>query len=93
MDWLEDELRRALAREDPPDGFAERVMARSARGPSGARRWLAAAAMVVVVVAAGAAGAWRQHQGNEAKQEMMLALRLASAPVQHIQSEIRGITQ
>ncbi len=91
MDWLEDELRRALAREDPPDGFAERVMARSARGPSGARRWLAAAAMVVV--AAGAAGAWRQHQGYEAKQEVMLALRLASAPVQHIQSEIRGISQ
>jgi hypothetical protein len=91
MGWLEDELRRALAREDPPDGFAERAMVRSARGPSGARRWLAAAAMVVV--AAGAAGAWRQHQGYEAKQEVMLALRLASAPVQHIQSEIRGITQ
>jgi len=91
MDWLEDELRRALAREDPPDGLAERVMARSARGPSGARRWLAAAAMVVV--AAGSAGAWRQHQGNQAKQQVMLALRLASAPVQHIQSEIRGISQ
>jgi hypothetical protein len=91
MDWLEDELRRALAREDPPDGFAERVMVRRVRVTSGARRWLAAAAMVVV--AAGAAGAWRQHQGYQAKQEMMLALRLASAPVHHIQSQIRGITQ
>jgi len=91
MDWLENELRRALAREDPPDGFAQRVMARSARRPSGTRRWLAMAAMVVV--AAGAAGAWRQHQGYEAKREMMLALRLASAPVDRIQSEIRGITQ
>ena len=91
MDWLEDELRRALAHEDPPDGFAERVMARSARGPSNARRWLAAAAMVVV--AAGAGAAWRQHQGYEAKREMMLALRLASAPINRIQSEVRGITQ
>lgn len=91
MDWLEDELRRALARQEPPEGFAERVLARRARGASGARRWLAAAAMVVV--AAGAAGAWRQHRGNEAKQEVMLALRLASAPVHHIQAEIRGITQ
>ncbi|HEY1220452.1 MAG: hypothetical protein ABSE42_07935 [Bryobacteraceae bacterium] len=91
MDWLEDELRRALAREDAPDGLAERVMARRALAPSGAPRWLAAAAMVVVAVGAG--GAWRQHQGNQAKQEVMLALRLASAPVQHIQSEIRGITQ
>jgi len=91
MDWLEDELRRALAREDPPDGSAERVLARRERGTSSARRWLAAAAMVVV--AAGAAGAWRQHQGNQAKQEVMLALRLASAPMDRIQSEIRGITQ
>jgi len=91
MDWLEDELRRAMASEDPPDGFAERVLARRERGTSSARRWLAAAAMVVV--AAGAAGAWRQHQGNQAKQEVMLALRLASAPMDRIQSEIRGITQ
>ncbi len=91
MEWLEDELRRALARQEPPDGFAERVMARSSRRPPGAQRWLAAAAMVVVAVGAGAA--WRQHQGYEAKREVMLALRLASAPVHHIQSEIRGITQ
>jgi len=47
----------------------------------------------MVVVAAGAAGAWRQHQGNQAKQEVMLALRLASAPMDRIQSEIRSITQ
>ncbi|MGB9458108.1 MAG: hypothetical protein WCB12_18805 [Bryobacteraceae bacterium] len=91
MDWLENELRRALARQEPPEGFAERVLARSVRGASDARRWLALAAMVVV--AAGAGGAWRQHQGNEAKQEVILALKLASAPVHRIQSEVRGITQ
>jgi len=91
MDWLEDELRRALPRQESPDGFADRVLARSGRGSSGARRWLAAAAMVVV--AAGAGGAWRQHEGNEAKQEVMLAMRLASAPVHRIQSEVRGMTQ
>jgi hypothetical protein len=91
MDWLEDELRRALAREDAPEGFAERVMARTARRPVAARRWLAAAAMVVV--AAGAAGGWRQHQGQEAKREVMLALRLAAAPVERVQVEIREISQ
>jgi hypothetical protein len=91
MDWLEDELRRALARQDAPVGFAERVLARGRREPHGARRWLAAAAMVVV--AAGAAGAWRQHQGYEAKREMMLALRLAAAPMHRIQLEVKDITQ
>ena len=91
MDRLENELRRALAREEAPEGFAERVIARSARVPSGARRWLAAAAMVVV--AAGAAGAWREHQGYERKREVMLALRLASAPMHRIQLDVRSISQ
>jgi hypothetical protein len=91
MDWLEDELRRALAREEAPEGFAERVMARRAGKPLGVRRWLAAAAMVVV--AAGAAGAWRQHQGYEAKREVMLALRLASAPMHRVQLEVKEISQ
>jgi ferric-dicitrate binding protein FerR (iron transport regulator) len=91
MDRLEDELRRALAREEAPEGFAERVLARRARVPSGARRWLAAAA--IVLAAAGAAGAWREHQGYEAKREMMLALRLASAPMHRVQLEVRSISQ
>ena len=91
MDRLEDELRRALAREDAPEGFAERVMARARHRPAGARRWLAAAAMLVVAASAGAA--WRQHQGLEAKREMMLALRLAAAPVERVQIEIREISQ
>jgi len=91
MDWLEDELRRALAREAPPDGFSGRVMARRAVRPMGARRWLAAAA--AVLMAAGAAGAWRQHQGYEAKREVMLALHLASAPMHRIQLEVRSISQ
>ena len=92
MDWLDEELRRALAREEPPDGFAERVLARSrhASGGSG-HRWLAAAAMVVIAVGAG--GAWREHEGNRAKRELMLAVRLASAPVYRIQSEIKDIGQ
>jgi hypothetical protein len=91
MDRLEDELRRAFAREDAPEGFAGRVMARTSRRPAVARRWLAVAAMLVVATGAGAA--WRQHQGLEAKREVMLALRLAAAPVERVQVEIRGISQ
>jgi len=91
MDRLEGELRRALAREDAPEGFAERVMARTARQPVAARRWLAVAAMVVVAIGGGAA--WRQHQGQEAKREMLLALRLAAAPIHRVQLEVRSISQ
>jgi hypothetical protein len=47
----------------------------------------------MVLVAAGGGAAWRQHQGQEAKREMMLALRLASAPMHNVQLEIRSISQ
>lgn len=32
MDWLEQELKQALERKDPPPGFAERVTAAAGRG-------------------------------------------------------------
>lgn len=59
FDEFDKELREALASEAlPPDGFADRVMARVAetpqqkRMPSPARRWLLSAAACLVVAAA-----------------------------------------
>ncbi len=59
FDEFDKELREALASEAlPPDGFADRVMARVAetpqqkRTPSPARRWLLSAAACLVVAAA-----------------------------------------
>lgn len=44
MNHLEDELKKALQRVEPPAGFAERVLLRAARGedekPVRSRRWL-----------------------------------------------------
>ena len=39
-DRLEDELRHALRREEPPPGFAERVLARAAAGETRRAGWL-----------------------------------------------------
>ena len=59
FDEFDKELREALASEAlPPDGFADRVMARVAetpqqkRTPSPARRWLLSATACLVVAAA-----------------------------------------
>lgn len=85
MDELEDQLRRAFQRIDPPAGFAERAIAR-ARRKGVPPRWLAAAAAVLVL--AGAGYAYRWHEGQTAKREVLLALRITSAKLTHIQAQV-----
>jgi len=88
MSRLEDELRQALRRREPPAGFAERVMARARASERDERRpgWLSwrwlAAATAVVVVAAGLnfmEERRRRLEGERAKEEVMLALELTGA--------------
>jgi hypothetical protein len=93
MDWLEQELKTALGRKDPPADFAERVLRQAAQ--NGGRRatvhpwprWLAAAAAVLVL--AGTGLGYRQHRGEVAKQKVMLALRITSMKVNRIQGHVR----
>jgi hypothetical protein len=87
MDWLEQELKEALARKDPPPGFADRVTRRR----FGAPRWIAAAAALVVVT--GGSLAWREHQGRVAKDQVMTAMRITSAKLRHIQGHVREVRQ
>ena len=94
MDWLEEEIKRAVARQDPPPGFAERLRHRSADGPAvgaSARRWLAIAASVLLVAAAGIG--YRRHQGVEAKKQVMLAVRLTAGKLNRVQSRVREVGQ
>ena len=91
MDWLEQELKNTLARKDPPPHFADRVLrdvGRRAPSPIWRHsRWLAAAAAVVVIT--GGAAAWRQHEGFVAKEQVMLAFRIAAVKINHIQTHIQ----
>jgi hypothetical protein len=92
MDWLDEELRKALGREDPPPGFADRVLLRTRRKifaiPLAAPRWFAAAAALILV--AGGAYGYRWHQGMQAKREVMLAFRITSEQVSRVQSAVKG---
>ena len=87
MDWLEQELTRALARQEPAAGFDGRVRARIHRRP----RWLAAAATILVMVGAGEA--WRQHQGQLAKEQVMTAMRIAGSKLNRVQMQLKGTEQ
>jgi len=75
---LENELRAALGRRDPPPGFAERVLAR-ARPAARARRmyWVAAWAVAAGLLVAAGLQYERHQRGERAKEQVLLALRVA----------------
>jgi hypothetical protein len=105
MTDMNDELRRALRRVEPPAGFAERVLERAASGkaPAAARqatarvllrgplvRWATAAALAIAVTTG---GMWyraeqRQAQGEEARRQVLLGLRIASDKLQSVQLKV-----
>jgi hypothetical protein len=96
MDWLEQELREALERKQPPPGFAARVISRTAmkahRPVFVLPRWLPVAAAVLVIVSSGGL-AWRRHQGMVAKDQVMLAMRITAGKLSHIQNHMREVRQ
>ena len=87
MDWLEQELTQALARKEPAPGFDGRVRARLHRRP----QWLAIAATILVMIGGGEA--WRQHQGQVAKEQVMTALRIAGIKLNRVQVQVKGTEQ
>ena len=87
MDWLEQELAHALARQEPAAGFDGRVRARLHRRP----RWLAIAATILVMI--GAREAWRQHQGQLAKEQVMTAMRITGSKLNRVQLQLKGTEQ
>ena len=85
MKDLEQQLRQAFARQEPPDGFADRVMERIPPGRRGwPRHWMAVAAAACIAVVGGAT--WEQHrrqvEAERAKQELIYALTIASESLQ-----------
>jgi hypothetical protein len=104
---LESDLQRALRPVPPPAGFAARVMERLAEEqqapvpgqsipPSGrrVRGWRAVAAGVLLTAIAGGFAAQRaieRRQGERARDEVMLALRITGAKVRTAQNHVREI--
>ncbi len=94
MDWLEEELRSALARKEPSPAFAARVGSAARRRPHYAvRRWLGAAAAVLVIAGGSGGLAWRHHEGVVAKRQVLLALRISAAKLNRIQTQMREVNQ
>jgi hypothetical protein len=107
---LEDALRNALRREDAPEGFALRVLARALPQASAAQeaqraswlsifsqprlRWSAVAAVTICLVIGGIYYRNLQRQraeGEAAKQQLMLALRIAGSKLQLAKEKVNEI--
>ena len=96
----DDDLRHALTRESPPDGFAERVLARSRQLHKGRRPgvdWLwPAVAAAVVAITAGSAVYERQArriEGERAKADVLLALRVTGEKLRSARIQVQEVQQ
>jgi hypothetical protein len=93
MDRLEDDLRRALGRMDPPAGFPGRVnraVAYRAQRNSW-RRWTAAAAALLILT--GSSMAYRRHQGRVAREQVLQAVQITAAKLNRIQTRVIEVRQ
>ena len=99
---LENDLRRALRRTEPPSGFADRVISLAAPSASlpkpGATRWwqlrglVFATATATAVLIAGLA--WQGHQQErslQAQKQLITALNVTQASLQKAQQRIRRV--
>ncbi len=98
MTPFDEELKRALARVEPPEGFTERLAAKIGALPVQAKRsamqswwrWAAVAAALLVMV--GGAAFEREHQreveGQAAKEKLLVAMRITGAKLQHAHQQI-----
>jgi hypothetical protein len=93
---LDSELREALRRKEPPDDFTQRVMSAiaspAAVRPSGRRAnsAIAAAAMLTIFVTGLTAYRIEQRrEGERAKAQLMLALRITSQKLHETQHHLQ----
>jgi len=101
MKRLEDELRNAMQREEPPEGFAERVLARASAKKQGLwsgifasrqLRWALAGALCLVLTVSGIEykRSREEHaRGEAAKEQLMLALRITADKLQLAQEKVQ----
>jgi len=107
MKHIEEELKRALAEVEPPEGLAGRVLARVAERERGRRaragwlglaaapgwRWAFAAVLCVALVAGGIfyQRARTRAEGERAKEQLMLALEITASKLEIAQATVQGI--
>jgi len=99
---IDEELRQALARKSPPPGFTGRVMAAietaesrtPARSHAHWRQW-AVAATLLIAIGGGATARYieQRREGERAREQVLLALRITSAKLHDAREHVRAISR
>ena len=100
---LENDLKDALRRVPAPEGFANRVLERvrneERRRPARWHWWRAVAATFLLAAILGGWGAHemierrQEREGQRAREQVLLALRITGEKVAHAQRGVRHITR
>lgn len=101
MTAFEDELRKAMARREPQAGFTAQVLAKTEGRKS--QGWLnrisiwrlAPVFALILLLSAGITYQQREHQarGEKAKQELLVALRIAGSKLHDVRAHIQEVEQ
>lgn len=106
MSRFEDDLRQALQRVEPSEGFAERVMAKTEAHRAAPRRWsglsslfqgprlrwaAAFACLALVGVIQYERVSQERAEGERAKQQVMLALRITAGKLRVAQDRVQSL--
>ena len=93
MDRFEASLKEALQRQEPSDGFTRRVMARVNGGapqrPRMRLAWAMAAAAMAMTIGGGALYE-RQRRGEQARDQLLLALKITGKQLDHVRKQINA---
>ena len=97
MSQFERDLRETLRQRQPPPGFAENVLERARRSEVRTTfgRWLAVAALLVAMIGGGAL-VWQQHrqaEGEKAKEQLMVGLRITGSKLRSMRDRLATIQQ
>jgi len=98
MSQFERDLRESLSRRDPPGDLAAKVLARTREPESRSIfpwRWLAAAALVVLTIGGTMfmREQQRQAESQNAKEQLMVALRITGSKLVEVQARLDQIQQ
>jgi hypothetical protein len=96
---FDDELKSALRRSEPSPDFTERVLARVAAAPARRTsqpanrpwlRWMAPLAAALLLAVGGLE--YRHYQGERAKSQVLLAVRIAGGKLNRAQKKVQMLT-
>jgi hypothetical protein len=94
-EYLESELRKALARGGPPEGFAERVIESIPRRNKERRTMWYAAIAAVLALALVFSGVEQRHRNEQrqraqrTEQQVVFAIALAMRHFEHVNTELQ----